>query len=50
MAQDVLMVNSVGQAAAMLKPLRIAMLREMAEPRTCPELALTFDETPQKMY
>lgn len=50
MAQDILMVDSVDQAAVMLKPLRIAMLREMAEPRSCPQLARTFDETPQKMY
>jgi DNA-binding transcriptional ArsR family regulator len=50
MSRDVLMVDSVEQAAAMLKPLRVAMLREMGEPRTCPELAATFEETPQKMY
>ncbi len=50
MAQDILMVDSVDQAAVMMKPLRIAMLREMAEPRSCPELARTFSETPQKMY
>ena len=50
MSQEVLMVDSIGQVAAMLKPLRIAMLREMGEPRSCPELADTFDETPQKMY
>ena len=50
MSQDVLMVDSVDQAAVMLKPLRIAMLCEMGEPRSCPELARTFGETPQKMY
>lgn len=50
MSQDVLMVDSVDQAAAMLKPLRIAMLREMGAPRTCPQLAATFNETPQKIY
>ena len=50
MSQDVLMVDSVDQAAVMMKPLRIAMLREMGEPRSCPDLARTFDETPQKMY
>ncbi len=50
MAQDILMVDSVDQAAAMMKPRRIAMLREMGEPCSCPELARTFGETPQKMY
>jgi DNA-binding transcriptional ArsR family regulator len=50
MSQELLMVDSVAQAAVMLKPLRVAMLREMGEPRSCPELATAFDETPQKMY
>jgi DNA-binding transcriptional ArsR family regulator len=50
MSQDVLMVDSVDQAAVMLKPLRVAMLRQMGEPRSCPQLASTFEETPQKMY
>jgi DNA-binding transcriptional ArsR family regulator len=51
MSQELLMVDSVAQAAVMLKPLRVAMLREMGEqPRSCPELATTFDATPQKMY
>ena len=50
MGQDVLLVDSVDQAAVMLKPLRVAMLREMEQPCTCPELADRFDETPQKIY
>lgn len=50
MPQDVLMIESVDQAAVMLKPLRIAMLREMAEPRSCPQLAGALRETPQKIY
>jgi Helix-turn-helix domain len=50
MPQDVLLVESVPQAAVLLKPLRIAMLREMTEPRSCPELAATFEQTPQKIY
>ncbi len=44
------MVDSVGQAGVLLKPLRIALLEELEQPRSCPELAETFDETPQKMY
>lgn len=50
MSQDVLMVDTVDQAAVMMKPLRISMLREMTETRTCQELARTFDLTPQKVY
>jgi DNA-binding IclR family transcriptional regulator len=50
MSQDVLLVDSVDQAAVLLKPLRVAMLREMGEARTCPELAAAFGETPQKIY
>ena len=50
MTQDVLLIESVAQAAVLLKPLRISMLREMVEARTCPELASRFQETPQKIY
>ncbi len=50
MTHDVLLVESVDQAAILLKPLRIALLREMGEPRTCPELADRLGETPQKIY
>lgn len=50
MSQDVVMVESVDQAAVMMKPLRIAMLRELGETRTCQQLAATFDLTPQKVY
>ncbi len=50
MSRDVLMVESVDQAAVLLKPLRVAMLREMDQPRTCPQLAERFGETSQKMY
>ena len=48
--QDVLLVDSLHQAATMLKPLRVLLLREMAQPRTCPELAAAFDLTAQKIY
>ena len=44
MPRDVLMVESVDQAAVLLKPLRVAMLREMAQPRTCPQLAERFGD------
>lgn len=44
------MIESVDQAAVMLKPLRITLLREMAQPRSCPQLADALGETPQKIY
>jgi DNA-binding transcriptional ArsR family regulator len=48
--QDDLYVESMDQALTLLKPLRIELLKRMDEPRTCPELAGYFDETPQKIY
>jgi DNA-binding transcriptional ArsR family regulator len=34
----------------LLKPIRLEILKRLDEPRTCPELADYFDETPQKVY
>jgi DNA-binding transcriptional ArsR family regulator len=48
--QDVYYINEVEQAAALMNPLRIEMLKHMDEPRTCPELAEVFGETAQKLY
>jgi DNA-binding transcriptional ArsR family regulator len=48
--QDDLYIETVDQALTLLKPLRIELLKRMDEPRTCPELASYFDETPQKIY
>lgn len=48
--QDVFYIEDVEQAAALLKPIRLEVLRQMDEPRTCPELADFFGETAQKMY
>ena len=50
MSKDVLMIESVEQAAVMLKPFRVAMLREMDQPQSCPQLATALGETPQKIY
>ncbi len=47
--QEVLYIEDVDQAAALLKPLRIEMLRLMDHPRTCLELGKIFGETPQKI-
>ncbi|HXV97961.1 MAG TPA: helix-turn-helix domain-containing protein, partial [Anaerolineae bacterium] len=48
--QDDLYIETADQALTLLKPLRIELLKRMDEPRTCPELASYFDETPQKIY
>jgi DNA-binding transcriptional ArsR family regulator len=48
--QDVLYIEDVTQAMTLLKPIRLEILKRLDEPRTCPELAEYFDETPQKIY
>src|SRR5215218_8426464 len=48
--QDVLYIEDVDKAMALLKPIRLEILKRLDEPRTCPELADYFDETPQKVY
>ncbi len=48
--QDVLYIERVEQATTLLKPQRIELLKRMDQPRTCPELAGFFGETPQKIY
>ncbi len=48
--QDLLFVEEAGRAGALLHPLRIEVLRRLAEPRSCPELARELDETTQKVY
>lgn len=48
--QDVLYIETVDQAAALLHPVRIDLLQRMDVPRTCPDLADEFHTTPQKIY
>jgi DNA-binding transcriptional ArsR family regulator len=48
--QDVLYIEAVDQAAALLKPLRLAVLKRLDEPRSCPELADALGEPTQKLY
>src|SRR3954467_11166363 len=48
--QEVLYIEDVDQAAALLKPQRIEMLKLMDHPRTCLELGNIFGQTPQKIY
>jgi DNA-binding transcriptional ArsR family regulator len=48
--RDVLYLERIEQAEALLKPQRIEVLRQLAEPRSCTEVAGRLDQTPQRVY
>lgn len=48
--QDVLYIEDAEQAATLLHPLRLDLLKRMAEARTCQELAAQVGQTAQKVY
>lgn len=48
--QPVLYIDDLDQAVSLLKPKRVELLKQMAEPRSCPELSEMFNTTPQKVY
>ncbi|GAA0247865.1 helix-turn-helix domain-containing protein [Cryptosporangium japonicum] len=48
--RDVLYLDRLPQAEALLKPHRIEVLRRLAEPRSCTEVAAELDQTPQRVY
>jgi DNA-binding transcriptional ArsR family regulator len=48
--RDVLFIEEQEVAATLLQPLRLSLLQQMAEPRTCLELAAELGEAPQKVY
>ncbi|GLW26727.1 helix-turn-helix domain-containing protein [Microbispora triticiradicis] len=48
--RDVLYLEQIEQAEALLKPQRIEVLRQLAEPRTCTEVAAVLGQTPQRVY
>ncbi|HLW00035.1 MAG TPA: helix-turn-helix domain-containing protein [Ktedonobacterales bacterium] len=48
--QDMLYIEEVEQAAVLLKPRRLEILKRLAEPRSCLELAEALEDTPQKIY
>ncbi|MFR9778151.1 helix-turn-helix domain-containing protein [Micromonospora sp. MS34] len=48
--RDVLYLEEREQAETLLKPQRIEVLRQLAEPRTCTEVAARLDQTPQRVY
>jgi DNA-binding transcriptional ArsR family regulator len=46
----VLYLDDIEQAEALLKPARVEVLRTLAEPRSCTEVAAELDQTPQRVY
>ncbi|WP_433273240.1 ArsR/SmtB family transcription factor [Actinosynnema sp. CS-041913] len=48
--RDVLYLEQIEQAEALLKPQRIEVLRQLAEPHSCTEVATVLDQTPQRVY
>src|SRR5437868_13638855 len=48
--REVLYLDRIEQAETLLKPQRIEVLRLLAEPRSCTEVAGDLDQTPQRVY
>ncbi|GAA3886850.1 hypothetical protein GCM10022243_59540 [Saccharothrix violaceirubra] len=48
--RDVIYLERIEQAEALLKPQRIEVLRQLAQPRSCTEVATVLDQTPQRVY
>jgi DNA-binding transcriptional ArsR family regulator len=48
--RDVCYLDRIEQAETLLKPQRIEVLRLLAEPRSCTEVAVELDQTPQRVY
>jgi DNA-binding transcriptional ArsR family regulator len=48
--QEVAYLDRLDQAEALLKPRRIEILRRLAEPRTCTQVAAELGDSPQKVY
>jgi DNA-binding transcriptional ArsR family regulator len=48
--RDVLYLEEIEQAEALLKPQRIEVLRQLAEPRSCTEVATRLGQTQQRVY
>ncbi|MEN3611332.1 helix-turn-helix domain-containing protein [Plantactinospora sp. ZYX-F-223] len=48
--RDVMYLEQIEQAETLLKPQRIEVLRQLAEPHTCTEVANQLGQTPQRVY
>jgi DNA-binding transcriptional ArsR family regulator len=48
--RDVIYLDGIEQAEVLFKPQRIEVLRQLAEPRSCTEVAAELAQTPQRVY
>ncbi len=48
--RDVLYLERLEQAETLLKPQRVEVLRQLAEPRTCTEVGARLGQSPQRIY
>jgi DNA-binding transcriptional ArsR family regulator len=48
--RDVLVLEQLAQVDALLKPQAIEVVRQLAEPRSCTEVAARLGQTPQRVY
>ena len=48
--RDTLLLEHVDQAAVLLQPARIDILRQLAEPRSCPQIAAALGLTAQRVH
>jgi DNA-binding transcriptional ArsR family regulator len=48
--RDVLLLDDLSQAEALLKPQAIEVLRQLAEPHSCTEIGERLGQTPQRVY
>jgi DNA-binding transcriptional ArsR family regulator len=48
--REIMYLEHIEQAEALLKPQRIEVLRHLAEPRSCTEVAALLGQTPQRVY
>lgn len=48
--EEVAYLDRIEQAETLLKPHRLTVLKELAQPSTCTELAARLDQSPQRIY
>ncbi|MEO6085328.1 MAG: helix-turn-helix domain-containing protein, partial [Umezawaea sp.] len=48
--RDVLYLDRIEQAETLLKPQRVEVLRQLAEPHSCGEVAVQLAQTSQRVY
>jgi DNA-binding transcriptional ArsR family regulator len=48
--RDVLYLEEIEHAETLLKPQRIEVLRQLAEPRTCTDVGARLGQSPQRVY